>query len=255
MKNAFTYLMILFVWLIISSTKVVAQPVVFLQYRHVPQENIGEFLFRERTYWSKVAKKAIDDNKMLNWSIWQRIGGWDMPEGSNFMFVNIFENPEDIDHLNEIWGSVPELFPDVPMSSISTDNLGTVNHQVVLRGVAGEGLIGEAPTNFVRINYAKASDMGKYLELEQSSWQPFIKEAMESGKTTQKSWRLAQLMMPAGSDLPFNALTADGYEKMSEAILPGTSFSEDVSFPDLSVLNEVHEKVYIQVYSLVASEQ
>lgn len=240
--------------ILLSSIITHAQPVVFMQFRHIPADQTEEFIFRETNYWSQVARKAIDDGKMVNWSLWQRIGGWDMPDGHNFVFVNTFENPGDIDRINEIWASVPELFPNIPISEISTDNLGFLKHQLILRGIAGEGLMGEGPANFARINFAKVSDMEAWIEHEQNTWQPFIKGAMESGKTTQKSWRLAQLMMPAGADIPFNGLTADGYDKMSEAILPGTSFSEDIEFPDMTEINSVHKKVYIQAYSLIKSE-
>jgi len=87
--------------------------------------------------------------------------------------------------------------------------------------------------------------------LEQSTWQPFITQQMESQKTSQLTWRLSALLMPMGTDLPFNAFTADGYNNISEAIAPGTTFPEGTEFPDLTELNEVHDKVYIQVYALV----
>ncbi len=254
MKKFTLYLHLSILCFLLGTVITNAQPVVFMQFRNIPADQAEEFIYRETNYWSQVARKAIDDGKMVNWSLWQRVGGWDLPDGHNYVFVNTFEKPEDIDGINEIWASVPELFPNTPMSEISTDHLGFLKHQLVLQGIAGEGLMGEAPAPFARINFAKVSDMDAWIEHEQNIWQPFIKDAMESGKTTQKSWRLAQLMMPAGTDLPFNGLTADGYDKMSEAMLPGTSFSDDVEFPNMSTINSVHEKVYVQAYALIKSE-
>lgn len=224
-----------------------AQPVVVFQYRHVPAENVGEFVHRETTYWSEVAQNAIKEGKMSYWALYQKVGGWELPGGSNFLFINVFEGPSALDNMGGVWDP-SAVFPDARAKDMETNSLGTVNHQVVIRGVAGEG---DGKPNFIRINYSKASDMAKYLELEQSVWQPFIKEQIESKNTTQISWRLGQLIMPAGTDLPFNAITVDTYSKMSEAVFPGTSFKEAPEFPDLAGLNEVHEKVYIQVYALV----
>lgn len=224
-----------------------AQVVVAMQYRNVPDENIGEFVYRETTYWKEIARKAINEDKMMSWALYQKVGGWEMPGGSNFVFVNVFENPEDLDHISEIWDP-SGMFPEIPMSSIETNSLSTVNHQIFVQGVAR---VGDGAPQFVRVNYVKASDLGRYLELEQSTWQPFITQQMESQKTSQLTWRLAALLMPAGTDLPFNAFTSDGYNNMSEAIAPETTFPEGTEFPDLTELNEVHDKVYIQVYGLV----
>ncbi|MDH3246819.1 MAG: hypothetical protein OEM26_19515 [Saprospiraceae bacterium] len=249
MKRVLRNLSLLLIMFAISSSCLLAQYVV-VQYRSVPQENVGEFLHRETNYWSKVAQKAIDEGKLSSWALWQKVGGWDLPNGSNFMFVNVFAEKAHLDDMGTIWGAASDMFPDLPMSSISTNDLGTTNHQMVLVGVAGEG---EGPPNYVRINYAKASDITRYLELEQNTWGPFVKERMESGNTDVKTWRLAQVMMPAGTDLPFNALTADGFDKLSDAMVPAGTFAEGTEFPDLTELNEVHEKVYIQVYALVKS--
>jgi len=216
-----------------------------LQYRNVPNENVEEFVYRETTYWSKVAKQAIKDGKMLSWALWQKVGGWEMPGSSNFFFVNVFEKASDLDDIGGAFDA-SKVFPDVRMTDMETNNLSTVNHQIILQGLGGAG---EGSPQFVVLNYAKASNLERYLELEQTVWQPFIQAQMDAGKTKQKIWRLASLILPNGTDLPFNAITVDGYDKLSDAI--GQSFSEGVEMPDFTEFGEVHEKVYIQVYSLV----
>ena len=65
----------------------------------------------------------------------------------------------------------------------------------------------------------------------------------------QTSWSAASVLIPTGANMPFNAVTVDGYQTLSEAVSP--SFGDGVDFPDLSALNEVHDKVYIQTYRLV----
>ena len=108
--------------------------------------------------------------------------------------------------------------------------------------MAGVGEGTDISPQYVRMNYAKASDLPKYLELEQSVWQPFFKGQIESKNTSQVTWRLASLLMPAGADLPFNAITADGYNTLGEAIATSTAWKETPEFPDFTTLNEVHDK-------------
>ena len=60
------------------------------QYRHVPDDKIEEFIKRETTYWSKVAEKAVKDKTMTFWALLEKIGGYDLPNSSNYLFINTF---------------------------------------------------------------------------------------------------------------------------------------------------------------------
>ena len=82
-----------------------------------------------------------------------------------------------------------------------TRGLSTLNHQLVFAGNAFAGSDEVAP--FIRVNHSKASDLDKYLELEKTMWQPFIKGQMDTGNTSQVSWFSAVKIMPFGADFPF----------------------------------------------------
>lgn len=224
-----------------------AQTVALFQYRHVPQDNIDEFIHRETTYWSEVAQDAIDNEKLEYWALYEKVGGWDLEGGSNFLFINVFNSPEALNDMGSVWNPA-KVFPMVRPQDMETNSLGIVKHQLTFEVMAGEG---EGDVTFIRINYAKASDLSKYLELEQSTWAPFIKGQIESGNAKQLTWRLGRLVSPAGNGLPFNAITVDGYTKLSEAIFPSTSWKTTPEFPSFDELNAVHEKDRIQVYRLV----
>ena len=62
------------------------------QYRRVPQDKIAEFVKRETTYWSKVAEKAAANKTMTFWALLEKVGGYDLPNSSNFLFINTFPN-------------------------------------------------------------------------------------------------------------------------------------------------------------------
>ena len=61
------------------------------QYRRVPADKIDEFVKRETTYWSKVAEKATKDKTMTFWALLEKVDGYDMPNSSNFLFINTFQ--------------------------------------------------------------------------------------------------------------------------------------------------------------------
>ena len=100
----FLFKIFVFTCVLITTTMVSLQAqIVALQYRAVTQENIEEFLHRETTNWSQVAKKAITDGKLLGWELWRKVGGWNMDEGSsNFVFVNIYANKEDLNDMGAV---------------------------------------------------------------------------------------------------------------------------------------------------------
>ena len=92
------------------------------QYRRVPDDKVDEFLKRETTYWSKVAEKAVKDKKMSFWAILEKVGGYDMPNSSNYLFVNTFP---DMDNTGEIWNNV-ESIAGVKMEAMETYSMSTV---------------------------------------------------------------------------------------------------------------------------------
>ncbi len=70
------------------------------QFRHVPNDKIDEFIKRETTHWSKVAQKAVDNKTMTFWALFEKVGGYDLPNSSNYLFINTFP---DIDKAGSIW--------------------------------------------------------------------------------------------------------------------------------------------------------
>ena len=50
-----------------------AQDVTTYQYRHVAPDKVAEFIKRETTYWSKIARQAIDSGKMSFWAFLKKL--------------------------------------------------------------------------------------------------------------------------------------------------------------------------------------
>jgi hypothetical protein len=105
-------------------TSLIAQnrSITVYQYRHVPNDKIDEFIKRETTYWSKVAEKATKEKKMTFWALLEKVGGYDMQNSSNFLFVNTFP---DIDNTGDIWNNI-EAVAGVKMDAMETSSMSTV---------------------------------------------------------------------------------------------------------------------------------
>jgi hypothetical protein len=238
------YLFTVILACLLLSTVLPAQ-IVVLQYRSVPQENIEEFLHRETTYWSQIAKKAIDDGKMNQWELWQRFGGMNMDDDSyNFVFTNTFPDKAAMDNMGAIWNPAAVL-PNVRPADLETNSLSHVVHTLVIEQQGATGV----QSNFIRVNYAQVSDMTNYLRLENENWKPFITKMMEEKKTSCVGWGVWNVIYPQGTSMPFNGFTVDYYNKLSEAVLP--SWGEEVEFPDFTEYGQTMERVKIQVYGLV----
>ena len=103
--------------------------------------------------------------------------------------------------------------------------------------------------NYIRINFSRASDLGRYLELENTIWKGFVQERMDANQTNVFSWGLLRVLSPGGVDQAYNALTIDGFGTLSDALEP--DFGDSAAYPDFDLFREVHEKRVTQIYSLV----
>ena len=95
------------------------------QYRRVPDDKMEEFVKKETTYWSKVAQKAVEANKMSFWALLEKVRGYDMPNSSNFLFINTFPI---IDSVGDTWSSA-EKITGLPMDKIETGSMSTTTSE------------------------------------------------------------------------------------------------------------------------------
>jgi len=218
-----------------------------VQGRHVPPENMGEVIKRETTYWSEVARKAIKDGHMTGWRLYRSIDGTNLDTDPNLIFVNEF-TPEQLGRDDQIW-DFKKVFPDKDLSEVETFSMGTTKRMVFYYNIVA---IAKSQPKFIRVNFAKATnpeDVGRYLELEQTLWQPFIQERMDSGKTNVVSWSLSRALYPRGVDTEYDAITVDGFDTFADALW--TRYGDDAEFPETSEIWEVHHKAVIHLYELI----
>jgi hypothetical protein len=238
--------------LAISVDVVRAQEIASVAHRFVEREDMAEYIKREQDYWKPIAEKAIEEGRMSVWSVWQRIGGFNIDEEPNILIYTEFDKTSDL----ELYGSGSpawkKVFPDKKFSDISVRDLFEAKaylYQKPLVNMVSAGSV-EMP-EIIRINFVKApGTLSEYLRLENEVWGPFVAEQIEKGKTNVASWYLGQVIEPGGSERPYDAVTVDGFRSLAAALDP--HFDEGIEMPDLSEFGKVHQKVKRHLYRLVA---
>ena len=247
-KIAYSFLLVAF----LIPLQVLQAQVSVYQYRHVPQNKVEEFIKRETTYWSSVAQKAVDAKKMSFWALFEKVGGYDLPNSSNFLFVNTFSN------IDSAWSGdtfdPSKLFPKVPMSQMETGSFTTVTSQLFLHGedwAEAKGVKPETDFNYVVMNYHQSENPADFINAEKTIWKPFLQTAMDKKQTRQLGWGNAMVLSPTGGDMEFNTVSYDLFRTLQDALLtpwdPATVFPENM---DMFTKMRTHQSARV-VYRIV----
>jgi len=198
------------------------------QYRYVPDNKIEEFLKRETTHWSKVAERASKAKTMTFWAVLQKVGGHDLPNSPNFLFINTFP---DIDKIESVFTDV-EGVAGVKMQEMETNSLSTTTSQFFLQQRNWVQDVKADPSkdfNYVVFNYQNTNYQDSMITLEKKHWEPFILKAMNNDHTPQQAWGNAVVLSPMGEDIKFTTVSYDIYKNLKDALLP--SWDPKVVFP------------------------
>jgi len=233
---------IIFLLLLQQKTAAQAPPgtVTAYQYRHVPDDKVDEFIRRETTYWSKVAQKAVDNKKMTFWALLEKVGGYDLPNSSNFLFVNTFPDIDAV-YRGEVFNP-SAVFPNVDMSVMETNSMSTTTSMFFLHDEAWEQAAKANPEkdfNFIVMYYHNSSRPDSFISIEKKYWGPFIKAAMDKGETKQLGWGNAAVLAPAGDNIKFNSVSYDLFPTLQAALT--TPWDPKTVFPvkGIEMLNKI----------------
>jgi len=221
------------------------------QYRRVPYDKVDEFIKRETTYWNKVAEKAVKDKTMTFWALLEKVGGYDLPNSSNYLFINKFP---DIDKVGDVFNNV-ESITGVKMADMETNTLSTVTSQLFLHDenwVKAAKAVPEKDLNYLLMDYHNTNYADSLISLEKKYWGPFIKRAMDKGQTNQMAWGNAVVLAPLGEDIKFTTVSYDLYKTLQEALMP--SWDPKTVFPNkgLSMITKLElSRRGISVYRVV----
>ena len=228
-----------------------SQPVSFLQYRHVPNENVDKFLEREVTYWQKIAQKAVDDGKLGFWGLFEKVSVYDAPNTSNYLFVNTFPDAD----AQGIWNPAA-VFPDVPVENMETMSMSTVTSALWVspeNWVDGADATPEEDYNYIVFNYFDPENTDDWLEMEANVFKPWITEAMKSEGTSQNAWGNARILAPLGGGMNATCISMDMFPSLHAALRPAVDteaqLDTDAVNAQWTKLKNPHHKV---IYRIVA---
>jgi hypothetical protein len=198
---------LLFVLSLLWSNLSAAQ-VVTLMYVEVSSENQQRFERLEKDYWSQIAKKAIDDGKMMSWIMLKEIS---IPGTHKYLFVNYFENLDQLSQASSIWN--PEK---IGMNFEDIDTFG-IKRIVNVEYWKAEGLVGES-AKYVIMNYFSPTDLEGFVTENLELWKPWFEKSIKNNRLKQKNWAVGTKIYPSGNQSGSFAISRDGFDNLSDAM-------------------------------------
>ena len=208
------------------------------QYRRVPEGKISEFVKRETTYWSKVAQKAVDEKKLTFWALLEKVGGYDLPNSSNFLFINTYP---DVDQVGDVWGKA-EAITGMKLAQIETNSFSTTTNMFFLHDESWAQAAKAVPPkdfNYVVMVYHNTNYPDSLINLEKTFWKPFIQKAMDNNQTAQVAWGNAIVLSPLGDNIKFNTVSYDLYKKLGDALMPRFGTATDLPTDGLTKIGNI----------------
>jgi len=236
LEKVVIFFIILFTAIQLKAQTQTDRSVTVYQYRRVPSDKAAEFVRRETTYWSKVAEHALKNKTMTFWALLEKQGDYDMPNTSNYLFINTFP---DIDKVGDVFGSA-EKITGVPLAKMETNSMSTTTSQIFVHGEDWQQAANANPSkdfNYVVMIYHNTNYPDSLIGLEKTYWSPFIKKAMDSKQTPQVAWGNAEVLSPSGDNIKFNTISYDLYKTLQDALMP--NINSGVQFP-VEGLNKIN---------------
>ncbi len=214
--------------LLLSIQFVNSQEVTTHEYRHVPLENMEEYLIRETNYYSKLAESEIKKGNLTYWAILEKVGGENIQDTPNVLTINSYTNMDEADNM---WGNVEKFFPNVKFEDIQTESLCTRTDIIYLRKinwVEVENADPDKDFKYVHLIYHNTINVGKHFEFENNTWAPLLKKAMDKGITTMKGWENYIVVSPVANEFPYSSASYDFYSTIHDAL--SETFSDNMEF-------------------------
>ena len=182
--------------------------VVTFMYVEVSNENQQRFERLEKDYWSQVAKKAIDDGKMMSWIMLKEIS---IPGTHKYLFVNYFENLEQLSQASSIWNIPEELGMNI--EDINTNGIKRIVNVEYWKAEASAG----ESAKYLIMNYFTPANLEGFVTENLELWKPWFEKNMKNNRLKQKNWAIGTKIYPSNQS-GSSAITRDGFDSLSDAM-------------------------------------
>uniref|UniRef100_UPI004048A487 hypothetical protein n=1 Tax=Algoriphagus sp. TaxID=1872435 RepID=UPI004048A487 len=174
-----------------------------------------------------------NDGKMMSWIMLKEIS---IPGTHKYLFVNYFENLEQLNQSSSIWN--PEK---IGMNFEDIDTFGIKRIENVEYWKA-EGLVGES-AKYVIMNYFSPANLEGFVTENLELWKPWFEKSIKNNLLKQTNWAIGTKIYPSGNQTGSFAITRDGFDSLSDAM-------EALSYQPLSnsMYASIVEKSKMNVY-------
>ncbi len=210
----------------------------YLQYRHVPADQVEKFVERETKHWSKVAESAIKKGQMVSWSLWKKVGVTNANATTpNYVIVNTFESLDNMD-MNKVWTDNMDALGNTKPEDVETNSISTITFDYFMQL---EDQI-EGDYKYALVNYAKPTDVSAFIQENKSLWKPLHEAGINNIMNAMTSWSMSSVIYPSGNQDRFSVFTVDGFNKLTDA-LDYLRFTEtSANSPNAAAWDEVADK-------------
>ena len=186
----------------------------YLQYRHVPADQVDKFVERETKHWSKVAESAIKKGQMKSWSLWKKVGTTSADEETpNFVIVNTYESLENMDP-NKVWSDNMDALGSTKAEDVETMSFAKVTFDYYIQL---EDRI-DGKYSYALVNYAKPTDIAAFIQENKTLWKPVHQASIENILNGMSYWSMSSVIYPTGNKGRFTVFTVDGFTKLNDAL-------------------------------------
>ena len=228
MKKLFLFIAII----LFGFSNIIAQENLFsYDYRNVPADEMEVFMANEAMYWSKIHAVLLKKGKITGWTVSRRVGGLES-EPNVYFYVGI-GSYENLDNLYKDW---PQAEKEV-RSAMDKEKLSLIDERLKQNKFrVGNVMFNRrsfvGPTdgdwNFLVHNYAKASDVGAFLDVQDKYFKPFFEENITNKNTKQVFWSNAAVLNPTGDGYNWNCYTVDAYKNQSDIY---NAWNKEITWP------------------------
>ena len=201
-------------------------------YRSVPDDQMEAFQKNEAEFWSKVAQNLLKKKQINGWTMMSRVGG--ITSDSNIYFYLGIGSYDNLDNLgpnydkaySEVMSTLDADAQKKMKERLKIERHSTMNVLLNRRSsVFAEG----QDWNYLVHNYARATNVGAFLDAQDKYIKPFFEENFKAKATKQVGWMTAGVLNPRGNHYKVNCYTADAYQKMSDIY---NAWNSEVTWPE-----------------------
>jgi|TARA_B110000914_G_C15460562_1_gene445637 hypothetical protein len=175
-------------------------------YLNVSNENRAEFERLEMDYWSKVAKKGIDEGKMNGWGLLRTVG----IDNVTHVVVNTFDSVEQAVNSSSIWN--PSVI-GMDTKDINTEGL---RETLAVVQYQNEVSISGSGAKFTVHNYGNPKDVSAFVKENKTLWKNIHQKMKNTTKLV--NWGVHTRIHPQGNSAYSSIWTRDGFKTLEDAM-------------------------------------